>query len=71
MSLSGAAVYVNSPIGTVTGGWYREKELSFTVDIGDSLFPKGDLYIEGGNHEGLDIGIREINGWKTFSTGYL
>lgn len=28
MNESGANVRVNSPIGTVTGGWYREKKLN-------------------------------------------
>ena len=31
MNPSGSAVDVNSPIGTVTGGWYREKMTSYTA----------------------------------------
>lgn len=70
MDRSEAAVWLNSPIGTVTGGWYREKELldeNITVEIVDnaatSPFREQDLKI--GN-----LGLRYVFG-DEFSEEYL
>lgn len=46
MNRLGAVVSVDSPIGTVTGGWYREKELSIDVRVSpyEDIFEDGDFW---------------------------